>query len=171
MTNILILENGRLREHGARADLAADLAAGAADQDRRAAGPPCPLRRVPVRGGGAAAGGVRQRARSDQRPARAAGRNGVGMIGARARSSAAPTRLNSWVTSPMRAEAAGCAVLDLPLAFYPDEGEVAGGIVVGALPGLTGSVGIILLLLNMLRASGQFFRFASATNLASLPNV
>jgi hypothetical protein len=28
------------------------------------------------------------------------------------------------------------------------------------------ALGIILLLLNMLRASGQFFRFASATNLA-----
>ncbi len=67
--------------------MVADLAARAVDQDRRPACPPRPLRPLPVRRGCAAPVGLRGHHCADQRPARAAGRNGVCMIGTTARSS------------------------------------------------------------------------------------
>jgi hypothetical protein len=65
----------------ANRDLVADVAARAIDQDRRAAGAPRPLRRLPVRRGRAAARGLRRRAQPDQRPARAATDGIVSMMG------------------------------------------------------------------------------------------
>ena len=53
----------------------ADLAARAADQDRRPTGAPCPLCRLPDGRGRVAAVGVCWHRRSDQQPARAAGRS------------------------------------------------------------------------------------------------
>jgi alkylhydroperoxidase family enzyme len=65
----------------ANRELVADVAARTIGQDRRAAGAPRPLRRLPARRGRSAARGLRGRAQPDQRPARAATDGIVSMMG------------------------------------------------------------------------------------------